>query len=316
LDLIERFLANLEVGVGAFTSCDIRAGYKLTFDACATASVHYCMAGRGALQVQKGPSVRLRQHSFVLLPPGHIYSIAANLNAVSLDAAKGDATLRRLRAPLFRESVPTIQAGEGKAGILTACGEVGVAAESAMDLFAGLSGPIVEHFDGPDGLREQFIILLAESARPGIGTRAMTEALLKQCLIMLLRRMHDRGAASIPWMTALADARLAKALQAILTRPSERFTIETLASIAGMSRSAFAAHFTEAFGRTPMSVLKSARLRRARELLVTTNASIAEVARRAGFLGRSNFSRAFRDAYGADPTGFRAAAFRTPESDC
>jgi AraC family transcriptional activator of mtrCDE len=97
--------------------------------------------------------------------------------------------------------------------------------------------------------------------------------------------------------------------------PSEPFTVETLASIAGMSRSAFAVRFTQAFGRTPMSLLKSARLRHARELLVTTNTSIAEVARRAGFLGRSNFSRAFRATYGIDPTGFRVASFGAPEID-
>jgi AraC family transcriptional regulator, activator of mtrCDE len=285
-------------------------GYKLTFDARATASVHYCLSGRGVLQVKKGPSVRLRQHSFVLLPPGNIYSIGANL-----DASKGNSTLRRLCAPPFRESVPTIQAGEGKPGILTACGEVGVVAESPMDLFAGLSAPIIEHFDGPDGLRDQFVILLAESARPAIGTRAMTEALLKQCLILLLRRMHERGAAAMPWMTALSDPRLARALHAILTRPSEPFTVERLASIAGMSRSAFAERFTQAFGRTPMNLLKCARLGRARELLVTTNASIAEVARRTGFLSRSHFSRAFRATYSIDPTGFRAVSFGTSKTD-
>src|SRR5581483_10205080 len=69
---------------------------------------------------------------------------------------------RRFRAPLFAESVPTIKAGEGKTGIVTACGEVTIG--PSVDLFGGLSAPI--------------IILLAESARPTIGTRALTEALL------------------------------------------------------------------------------------------------------------------------------------------
>ncbi|HEY1945962.1 MAG TPA: AraC family transcriptional regulator [Bryobacteraceae bacterium] len=306
MDLIERFLANMEVGVGAFTSCDIRSGYKLTFDASSTATLHYCLAGRGAMTVVNGSTIRLRQHSFVLLPPGTIYSIGANING-----SKGNLALRRLRAPLFKESVPTILAGEGKPGILTACGDVGVADASTAHLFARLDGPIVEHFDGPDALRNQFIILLAEFARPAIGTRALTEALLKQCLILLLRRMIARGVAPIPWMAALTDPQLARALEAILVRPSQRFTVETLASIAGMSRSAFAARFTEVLGQTPMSLLKSARLHRARELLATTNAPVAQIARSVGFLGRSNFSRAFRKAYGVHPTSFRAALFRS-----
>jgi AraC family transcriptional activator of mtrCDE len=216
---------------------------------------------------------------------------------------------RRFRAPLFAESVPTIRAGEGKKGIVTACGEVSVAMRSSVDLFGSLAAPIIEHFDGPQGLRDQFIILLAESARPTFGTRALTEALLKQCLILLLRRMIQRGAAGLPWLAAVTDGRLARALRVILERSAEPFTLESLAAVAGMSRSSFAARFTEAFGQTPMNLLRVARLRRARELLVTTDAPIARIAHEAGFLGRSHFSRAFRKMYSVDPSSFRAATF-------
>ena len=309
LDLLDRFLANMEVGVGAFTSCDIRLGYQLTFEFCSTASLHYCLAGQGTLKIRNGSTIALRQHSFVLLPPGVIYSIGANENEEFINFPR-----RRLRAPLFKESVPTIHAGEGEPGILTACGEVGVAVTSTPDLFASLDKPVVEHFDGQEGLRDQFVILLAESSRPGLGTRALTEALLKQCLILLLRRQLDRGTAPIPWMSAMAEPGLARALQAMLECPSERFTVETLASIAGMSRSAFAARFTQAFGRTPLNLLKSERLRRARELLATTNAPVDQIARSVGFSSRSHFSHAFRTTYGVDPTNFRAVAFGKSKS--
>lgn len=90
--------------------------------------------------------------------------------------------------------------------------------------------------------------------------------------------------------------------------------MEGLASIAGMSRSAFAAHFTQTFGRTPLNLLKSERLRRARELLATTNAPVDQIARSVGFSSRSHFSHAFRTAYGVDPTNFRAVAFGKSKS--
>ena len=302
MELMERLLAAMEVGVGAFTSCDVRRGYDLTFNASSSATVHYCMAGNGELMVINGSSFKMRRHTFVLLPPGVVYSVA------SLGKQpKGTSRRRRFQAPLFAESVPTIKAGEGKTGVVTACGEVWVG--HSVDLFGGLDAPIIEQFDGPEGLRDQFVILLAESARPAIGTRALTEALLKQCLILLLRRMIQRGAAPLPWMVAVTDDRLARALRAILERFPEPFTVETLADIAGMSRSSFAARFTEAFGQTPMSLLRTARLRRARELLITTDAPVAQIAHNVGFVGRSNFSRAFRKMYSVDPAGFRRAAF-------
>jgi AraC family transcriptional regulator, activator of mtrCDE len=304
LELMERLLATMEVGVGAFTSCDVRRGYNLTFDAALTATVHYCMDGMGELMVTSGGSFEMRKHTFVLLPAGTVYSVEAVGKL-----QKGQARRRRFRAPVFAESVPTIQAGEGKTGIVTACGDVRIGTGPGVELFSGLSAPVVEHFDGADSLRDQFIILLAESARPMIGTRALTEALLKQCLILLLRRMIQRGTAPLPWMAAVTDNRLARALRAILERSAEPFTVETLASVAGMSRSSFAARFTEAFGQTPMSLLRAARLRRARELLGTTEKPVAQIAPEAGFTGRSHFSRLFRKLYSVDPTSFRATAF-------
>ena len=63
-DLLDRFLANMEVGVGAFTSCDIRLGYQLTFEFCSRASLHHCLAGRGTLKIRNGSTIMLRQHSF------------------------------------------------------------------------------------------------------------------------------------------------------------------------------------------------------------------------------------------------------------
>lgn len=300
--LLDQFLAALDVGVAAFTSCDVRLGWQLAFEPCQTASLHYCLAGAGVMKVGNGPPIPLRQHSFVLLPPRVFYNIGAG------SSLEDDRSLRqgRLQAPPFKESVPAIQAGDGEPGILTACGEVRLAQAWTPDLFDGLETPLIEHFDDPDGLRDQFVMLLAEVAQPRTGTRALTEALLKQCLVLLLRRQLDRGMGPVPWMAGLTDHRMARVMQALLERPSEPFTVEALARIAGMSRSAFAACFSEMFGRPPMNLLKEVRLRRARELLVTTKMPVAAVGRKVGFPSRSNFSHAFRDLFGVDPSSFRS----------
>ena len=307
MKLVDRLLANMEVGVGAFSLCDVRTGHQLTFKAAPTASVHYCLAGQGQIRLRDGPVILVRQHSFVVLPPKVVYSIGAN------DYEEHGLPHQLLRAPSFYESVPTIQAGDGQLGILSVCGEIETQVSGTLNLFANFDKPLVEQFDPGENLENQFVVLLAESARPGLGARALTEALLKQCLVLLLRRSINRGEVAIPWMTALTNPGLARALQAMLERPSERFTVETLAQLAGMSRSAFAARFSQALRQTPMNLLRSARLRRARELLVTTNLPIAQIAKNVGFLSRSNFSNAFRVAYGVDPRTFRAESFKGAE---
>jgi hypothetical protein len=96
-----------------------------------------------------------------------------------------------------------------------------------------------EHFDGPGRLRDQFVILLAESARPRLGTRALTEALLQQSFVLLPRRKVEKKELPIQWMATLADHGLARALRALFEYTSEKFTVQRLATIAGSGRSPF-----------------------------------------------------------------------------
>jgi len=297
--VLDHLLAVLDIGVTHFTICDIRDGWGLRSDACKTASLHYCLAGVGTLTIRRSRPIQLEPHTFVLLPPGVAYRLdSASPKRVRLERA-------RLCGVSSRESVPRLTVGEGQQGIATACGQLHMGLAGGSDLFSSLGEPLVVRFGGAEGLRDQFVMLLAESARPGIGSRVLTEALLKQCLVLALRRWIELGASPLPWLAGVADARLSRALRAVFEQPADGFTVDSLATIAGMSRSAFAAAFRRAFGQSPMSLVKLVRLRRASELLVATTLPVADVAKRVGFSSRSNFSLAFAQLHGMDPSRFR-----------
>jgi transcriptional regulator GlxA family with amidase domain len=61
-----------------------------------------------------------------------------------------------------------------------------------------------------------------------------------------------------------------------------------------------------------MQFVAKVRLDHARELLRTTDLPVKVVAARVGFQDRSHFSRAFRQAHGADPSQYRIAAAEVP----
>ncbi len=297
--LLDRLLSALEVRIENFFICQVCPGWRLTFDPEPAETVHYVLMGAGALRIAAARPLPLRQDSFLILPRG----LAHGFEPV------GGATreIRKRIQPPLQDEVPIIRAGDGHGCLMTACGTVIVTYGGTVGLFEHLKEPIVESFSDNEALRGQFQRVLAELAAPTVGTGALTESLLKQCLIVLLRRQFKTNGAA-PWLAALGDERLAHAVTAMLERPAEAFTLEHLAGIAGMSRSAFAKHFAATFGRPPFEFLKEVRLRRAARLLEATDLPIKAIASNVGYASRSYFSRAFRSLYGVDPATFRRGA--------
>ena len=131
---------------------------------------------------------------------------------------------------------------------------------------------------------------------------------MTQCLVHMFRRLPSEGSNGLPWLMALRDHRLARALDAVLEEPTAEHSVESLAEVASMSRSTFAERFTAAFGRTPMSFVHHIRMQRAVELLERGGLPVDQVARQTGFTSRSHFSRAFKKHTGLSPILFRHAA--------
>lgn len=134
----------------------------------------------------------------------------------------------------------------------------------------------------------------------------MTAALMTQCLVHLFRRLPSEGEGVLPWLIALQDERLGRVVDTVLEAPGAYYTVESLAEIAVMNRSAFTEHFTASFGRSPMSFVNHVRMQHAGQLLEVGNMSIDMIARTVGYSSRSHFSRAFKDHSGQPPNTFRA----------
>ncbi|MGA1836219.1 AraC family transcriptional regulator [Herbiconiux sp. 11R-BC] len=84
-------------------------------------------------------------------------------------------------------------------------------------------------------------------------------------------------------------------------------SVAELAKMAGLSVSHFAARFRKASGMGVVEYHKRLRSARARELLITTEASVADIAHTVGYTDPFYFSRQFRAINGTSPTEYRAA---------
>jgi AraC-like DNA-binding protein len=88
---------------------------------------------------------------------------------------------------------------------------------------------------------------------------------------------------------------------------SEPLSVAELAEQACLSPSAFAHLFRDVCGMSPYQFLKSARLERARDLLVCENLNVSEVARSVGYSSLSHFINEFKRHFGVTPRAYADA---------
>lgn len=305
-DVLDRLLTTMSVRLHAFAVCEIQEGYRLSFDPMEAVTIHYVLAGSGVLQIGSGASVAFSPHNIMVVPA------RARQTLGEASPVHGEAPADE-NCEMLADGLLKFTAGEGAPTTRIVCGMILATYGGTLGLFDHLSEPIVENAEDVEPLRHAFQEMIGELAKPGVGTRALTEALMKQCLILLLRQHLIHRSVDSPFFTALQDRRLARAVAAILERPADPHTVDGLAALAGMSRSAFTERFSQVFDQSPIDFVTKVRLRLAAHLLTTTDLPVKLVAKSIGYASRSYFSRAFRAAYGQDPASFRT--FGTSPAD-
>jgi len=188
-----------------------------------------------------------------------------------------------------------------------ACGLLRVGYGGSLGLFDHLREILAVDLSDLPLVEAAFREILKEQSHPTPGTETLTAALMRQCLVHLFRKLGADNESSLPWLAAFEDPRLACVLDGILDRPGADHTVDSLAETASMSRSAFAEHFSEAFGRPPMGFVNQMRMQLAKRLLQQQGStlSVDEIATRVGFSSRSHFSRAFKKHYGVSPAEYK-----------
>lgn len=110
------------------------------------------------------------------------------------------------------------------------------------------------------------------------------------------------------------DNAVATVVAAVTARPGEAWTVERMARLAHLSRSALGDRFRCSLGLGPSELLREVRMREARRLLRDPSRSVAHVAYAVGYGSTAAFSRAFSSHHGIGPQAWRDALWsRDPQ---
>ena len=149
-------------------------------------------------------------------------------------------------------------------------------------------------------------LLTLEAEHERMGKTAVinhwASIMMIECLRVYIESLPE---ATENWLKAMKDPFLTKALVAMHEMPSENWTINKLAEVAGMSRSSFAQRFKEVVGIPPLTYLMDYRLRLAARYLRLQQNSIGRISGLVGYASDSTFSQAFKRVYGISPKAYR-----------
>ena len=107
------------------------------------------------------------------------------------------------------------------------------------------------------------------------------------------------------WLRALRDKQIGRAIALIHRDPARDWTVASLASAVGMSRSGFAARFTELVGEPAMHYLLRWKMHAALTWLKESDAPLSQLANKLGYESEAAFSRAFKRTMGVSPGAAR-----------
>lgn len=298
--LIDKLLSHVSVRVEPFAVCLLDPGWRLRLPGPPDTEFHFVLQGKGVLRGPDGEAHSLERYFLAVVPKGARHALEC-----------GDliGSERSIDKPPPDDGVVRLVAGSADmAEFRVACGIVHVTYGDSLGLFQRLRDVIVADLSGITQVRSAFETILAEQAGVNSGSIALTQALMSQCLIYLLRYLSEQSDGRLPWLDGLEDANLSPAVDLIFERPAAPHTVASLAEAASMSRSLFAERFHAAFGCSPISFVHDVRLRQAAGMLrQREDLSIDQISHRVGFMSRSHFSRAFKDHFGLSPVEFRHA---------
>lgn len=170
-----------------------------------------------------------------------------------------------------------------------------------VDLFAWLPAPwSVTLPDAGEALH-----LLAE-ARSSFARRTPGSVLKAHgALLQLLAPYADAAPTHHGGGGATSPQRFAAVLNHMERHLADRVPVSELAKVAGLETSYFSSCFRDCFGLPPGTFLRQRRVRRAQELLRSTDLALESIAAQTGFCDAFHLSKAVKAVTGASPRELR-----------
>ncbi len=148
-------------------------------------------------------------------------------------------------------------------------------------------------------------IIGAEVARDKLGSDLIALKLSEIIFAQALRTFIESDAGIAGSLAGFADPAVSKALKAIHDDPGHPWTLEKLASLAGVSRTLLASRFSQLLQVTPLAYITGWRMQLASRRLLAGSRPIIDIAESVGYQSEAAFGRVFKRHFNMGPATYR-----------
>ena len=131
-------------------------------------------------------------------------------------------------------------------------------------------------------------------------------AISEQFMCDRMRGPYDKQRIPLKLLVGTNQPKLTEAVALMEANLEELIALDDLASLVGISRRQLERLFKKYLNCVPRRYYLDLRLKKARQLLLQTDKSVAEVAIACGFVSAPHFSKSYRDRYNVSPRDERA----------
>jgi len=293
MDVFSDVLRRLQLRGSSYFCSDFHGAWGMDEPASQRGTFHIVMRGQAWLQVADTPAVPLVAGDISVIPHGDAHWLADKPQTIRLSGPEVIAAIQDGELPFE----------EGEMGATLLCGYFEYDARTPHPLLNSLPSLVrlsMEKLDDGGWLLSAVRALSVESRSPGPGREVLIDRLTEVVLIEVFRRWMQLHSEESGILNALCDARLAKAFDAIHGEPGEQWTVASLATRAGMSRTAFAQEFHDKVGLSPLVYLTNWRMALALDRFKLGD-SVLDVSLSLGYRSEAAFSKAFKKVLGITP---------------
>jgi AraC-like DNA-binding protein len=308
-DAVSEALRSLAVRSTIFCLSELRAPWAFRVDGEKVPKFHLVLEGSAYLSCDGEPPLALRAGDLVVLPRGARHTLAN-------DEATPAMPLERLLAEARLDGGTQLRYGGTGSVTRLLCGGFSLAEGMPKAVLAGFPEVVRvdrDHVAATTWLEHVLATLKSEADNGLPGADALVAKIADVLLAQALRAwLIEAEPGAVVALGSIQDRPIAKALEALTSRPAEPWSLDRLAKHVGLSRTALAVRFRDRVGVPPMRYLTRLRLTQAAGYLATGHLSIQEIAVLAGYQNDATLSKAFKREFGQPPGAYRDRARQPP----